>query len=70
MANYLTKQGDMLDDVCDKYYGTSRNGVTEAVLQANPGLARHGPRMPAGLTITLPDIQTPAKAEKLVQLWD
>lgn len=70
MANYLTKQGDMLDDICDKYYGSPRNGVTEMVLEANPGLASHGPRMPAGLTIVLPEIQTPARAEKVVQLWE
>ena len=30
-------QGDTLDQVCHRHYGTTK-GVTEQVLRANPGL--------------------------------
>ncbi len=68
MQKYRCKDGDMLDAICFKYYG-SQIGTAEAVLEANPGLAEHGPMLPAGLVIELPDIDAP-QAEKAVRLWD
>ncbi|EJK20359.1 phage Tail Protein X [Klebsiella pneumoniae subsp. pneumoniae KPNIH19] len=35
-------QGDTVDALCWRHYGRTQ-GVTEQVLQANPGLAEHGP---------------------------
>ena len=67
---YRTSDGDTLDDICWRYYGTSAV-VTEAALDANPGLADLGPRYASGVEITLPDIPAPtAPAVQPVRLWD
>lgn len=81
-ATYRTAQGDVLDAICAKHYGTGvanprrrgavtwpDRGLVEAVFLANPGLAERGPVLPAGLDLILPD--PPARAEApRVQLWD
>jgi len=66
---YITRSGDLLDAICKAHYGTE-SPATEAVLEANPGLAEHaaGP-LPAGLTITLPAIE-PQQDRDIVRLWD
>ncbi|MFA5688564.1 MAG: tail protein X [Kiritimatiellales bacterium] len=69
---YTTKDGDMVDAICFRRYGRSA-GITEAVLAANIGLAAHGPILPAGIEINLPDYGTPEKRpekKETVQLWD
>lgn len=67
---YRTSDGDTLDDICWRYYGTS-TGVTEAALDANPGLADLGPLYASGVEITLQDLPTPtAPAVQPVRLWD
>lgn len=66
-ARYVARQGDVLDMVCRTYYG--RSDVLQAVLEANPGLSRVGPILPAGLTITLPDLPPPPTTGT-VRLWD
>jgi len=67
-AQYRTKQGDMLDAICYKQYD-GRPGATEAVLEANTGLAAYGPVLPSGLIITLPDLPE-AEPAQTVRLWD
>lgn len=67
-TKYLTTQGDMLDAICHRYY-SGRPGATEAVLQANPRLAKLGAILPAGLVIQLPDLG-PAENQSTVSLWD
>lgn len=64
---YVTRPGDMLDALCSKRY-PEHPGATEAVLDANPGLARRGPILPEGLTIDLPDLPPPPSGQ--VSLWD
>ena len=64
-----TQQGESVDALCWRHYGRTA-GVAEAVLDANPGLASHGPVLPAGLLVTLPDIQTTAPERQTVSLWD
>ena len=66
--NVKALQGDTLDLLCQRYYGRTQ-GVTEAVLSANPGLCEDGPFLGAGQIVTLPDIKPAAQAE-MVQLWD
>lgn len=61
-------QGDTVDALCWRHYGRTQ-GVTEQVLQANPGLAEHGPFLPHGLQVDLPDIATTSTVQT-VQLWD
>lgn len=64
-----TQQNDTVDTLCWRHYGRTA-GVVEAVLDANPGLASYGAVLPAGLLITLPDIQTSAPERQMVSLWD
>lgn len=65
---YLTKDGDTADYIAWKYFGTQKGRIVEQLLEANPGLADRGPVLPAGLLVTLPDIQ-PETAEQGVKLW-
>lgn len=68
MSQYRTKTGDVLDAICYKNYA-GRPGATEAVLEANPGLANYGTILPAGLTINLPDLPA-LQLAKTLKLWD
>ncbi|MCY1226361.1 Phage Tail Protein X [compost metagenome] len=63
-----TFQGDTVDSVCQRIYGRTA-GVTEAIFEANPGLADLGPVLPHGTVIDLPDTP-PQPAVQRVQLWD
>lgn len=58
----------MLDAICHRYY-RGRPRATEAVLKANPRLAKVGALLPAGLFIELPDLG-PAEKTPQVSLWD
>jgi len=66
---YTMKQGETVDLACLSHYGRTRD-VTEAVLDANPGLAALGPILPMGTTIVMPTIDTTSQATQLVSLWD
>ncbi len=66
---YITRDGDTVDAIAWRVYGSTSNQVVESVLAANAGLADYGPILPAGVTITLPEIAAPAKA-KGIKLWD
>ena len=57
-------QGDTLDAICVRYYGRTE-GVVEAVLAANPGLAELGAGLPDGNCT----VQTAPVAET-VNLWE
>ena len=64
-----TIQNDTVDALCWRHYGRTA-GVTEAVLEANPGLADHGPILPQGLVVNMPEAQTSAPQRQMVNLWD
>jgi phage tail protein X len=66
MAQYITKDGDMLDDICWQYYGSTK--VFNQVLAANLGLANKGALLPAGISINLPELEKPTKKPK-IKLW-
>ena len=66
---YNTREGDTVDYIAWKFYGSTTNQVVEAVLAANRGLADQGAKLPAGLAITLPEIAAPATSQG-VRLWD
>ena len=68
-STYLTSDGDTADQIAWDYYGTRDGLAVERLLDANPGLADRGRLLPAGVTITLPDLPTPA-TQKGVRLWD
>lgn len=67
---YKTSDGDVVDQIAWRQYGRVDADILRAVLEANPGLADMGPVLPAGVSITLPDIQSPASTKKAVALWD
>ncbi len=62
-----TVGGEMLDAIAHKHYN-GRIGATEAVLDDNPGLAKMGPVLPAGVEIVLPDL--PEVKVQEINLWD
>lgn len=66
---YMTSDGDTADYIAWKHYGTQDGRVVEQMVDANPGLADIGPVLPAGIMVTLPDIQPEAAAQG-VRLWD
>lgn len=68
MTEYLTKDGDMLDEIAWNYYGTTIKTL-EPLLEANRGLADMGIVFTAGVKIKLPEIQKPGLAET-IKLWD
>lgn len=68
-TKYITKDGDVLDWVCFKYYGSLTDRQAEEVLDANPGLADMGAILPSGIEITLPEL-TPPATTKGIRLWD
>ncbi|HAG18312.1 tail protein X [Stutzerimonas kunmingensis] len=69
MTTVIANQGDTVDAICWRYYGRTA-GVTEAVLDANPGLADLGPVIPHGTAVTLPDAAPQAEQRQVVNLWD
>ncbi|HEY0288573.1 MAG TPA: tail protein X [Pseudomonas sp.] len=62
-----TSDGDMLDTICQHYYG-HLIGTVEAVLDANQGLADEPQPFRAGLLITLPEVA--GAVDETVTLWD
>jgi len=65
---YRSKDGDTVDLIVWRYYGRQNNLIVERVLEENPGLADHGPSLPAGLRIALPEIAEEQQTES-VRLW-
>jgi phage tail protein X len=66
MISYITKEGDVLDWICWKHYGTT--AVLEIVLAANPDITDC--KLPAGVEIKLPFIGSIAKKNGEIKLWD
>lgn len=61
-------QGDTVEAVCYRYYGYT-TGITERVLEANPGTADLGAVLPMGHALDLPDV-APQPVATTLQLWD
>lgn len=62
-------QGDTVDLICWRYYGRTA-GVTEQVLDANPGIADLGPQLPIGTIVALPESPAPSSSVASLRLWD
>lgn len=71
---YTTKAGDMLDLICYRHYAGKQSGALEAVLEANQpiGLSDLPAILPAGITMTLPDLPSEQSAleRQMTKLWD
>jgi phage tail protein X len=68
MKMVTAMQGDTVDLMCHRFYGRTA-GVVEAVYESNPFLANHGPVLPHGTAVKLPDMPPPPQ-QKTIQLWD
>lgn len=68
-TKYITRDGDTVDAIAFKYYGTLNGRTAETVLEANPGLAARGVTLSAGIEIILPIIEQPTTTRG-VKLWD
>lgn len=67
-----TVQGDTIDLLCWRHLGRTA-GVTEQTIQLNPELLGHGPLLPGGLTVTLPDVAASVatvQRDTNIKLWD
>ncbi|WP_164276429.1 tail protein X [Stenotrophomonas sp. B1-1] len=68
----MALQGDTLDALCHRHLGTTA-GMVEKALALNYGISLHGPILPLGTVMELPEVPTPsagAVVRPLVQLWD
>jgi phage tail protein X len=64
----ISQEGDTVDKIAWRRRKATRK-VTEAIFLLNPGLADHGPVLPPGLKVKLPD---PPKAVSVVatpRIW-
>jgi phage tail protein X len=68
MITYRTKENDIIDWICWKYYGFTSGAVEEA-LQTNPFVAEYDDYLPEGLLVYLPEISK-ENSVKRVKLWD
>lgn len=64
---YMTRDGEMLDAIAAHVYGSE--AAVHDIIDANPGIASMPERLPAGVKIVLPDLQTPVGNPKTVRLW-
>lgn len=64
---YLTRDGETLDAIAYRVYGTEQ--AVHAILAANPGAADQPTRLPAGLTLTLPDAASTTSQPATIRLW-
>ena len=65
MVTYTAKDGDLLDWIVWKHYGTT--SVLEQVLQANPNLTKE--ILYAGTIVRLPYIEEIKKTNTEIKLW-
>ncbi|MFA5495180.1 MAG: tail protein X [Porticoccaceae bacterium] len=68
MRSARARQGETLDALCHRILGVTA-GVTEHTLRLNPGLASHGPILPEGTQVALPEATTAPHRIDTLQLW-
>ena len=65
MITYTTKEGEVLDWIVWRHYGTI--SALEQVMKANPNITDE--KLSAGIEIKLPYIETVQKTDNEVKLW-
>ena len=68
MRFYRSKDGDTADSIAWAVYGRQDGRLVEGLLDANPGLAGHGPVLPPGIRLIVPDAPDPVQSQGL-RLW-
>ena len=67
-AVVVTREGDTVDFIAWRHYG--RDGLADAVYDANEHLAAYGPILPAGIEVRLPEDVATAPEAAAPALWD
>lgn len=65
----ITGNGERLDQIARRVYGTWTGGIVERLLSVNPHLPEQSAVLPAGVSIYLPDPPAPKKIKQTVKLW-
>lgn len=63
----IARQGETVDQIAARCYDGD-TAMVVAILEANPGLARHGAALPHGTPVKLPPRLPPAT--RPISLWD
>lgn len=69
LDTYITRDREMLDALCWRWYGAATGAMVPAVLAANSGLCLQPPILPAGLLIKIP-ARARIKTAAPMRLWD
>ncbi len=69
MIRLRTRAGDSVGRLLHTHLQRDDDAAEQAFYELNPGLAKHGPVFPAGLSVLLPDL-TPPPLIKVLQSWD
>ncbi|TIW97788.1 tail protein X [Mesorhizobium sp.] len=69
MNIYRASDGDMVDEICWRFYEKGQQPLAvERVYEANQGLAKLGPVLPAGTIVKLPDLPRP-QTTPIIRIW-
>lgn len=69
MDTYRASDGDMVDEICWRFYEKGQQPLAvERVYAANQGLAALGPVLAAGTLVNLPELPRPA-ATPIIRIW-
>jgi len=70
MRKVRSVAGDSVNLLLYRETGRSDDVAEEALWQLNPTLAEHGPVLPAGVWVVLPELDSKPAAIKPVSAWD
>jgi len=70
MRKVRSMAGDSVNLLLYRETGRSDDTVEEALWKLNPILAEHGPVLPAGIWVVLPELDSKPAAIKPVLAWD
>lgn len=69
MQSIQSKAGDTVGLLLYQHLKRDDDIAEQALFDINPGLARYGAVLPAGLTIYIPELAA-APVQKVVRVWD
>ncbi|WP_206074136.1 tail protein X [Pseudoalteromonas rubra] len=64
-----SRDGDTVPGILQQVTGRCDDEVEDTLYACNPGLEMHGPILPAGIEIKIPELPE-AQPKKAVNLWD
>lgn len=69
VKTFRSRDGDTVPLILWLVLQRDDDAAEEALYDLNQGLEQHGPILPAGIEITLPELASPVSA-KVVNVWD